>query len=76
MYVAKKGTKLRPRTAELYLDCARRYFAKWATLPLRDLTPQMMEEEHARIGKTLVRQAPTTPCESFGRPTTTSPAMP
>ena len=41
-----------PRTAELYLDCARRYFAKWATLPLRDLTPRMVEEEHARIGKT------------------------
>ena len=52
LYVERKGNKLRPRTAELYLDCARRYFAKLATLPLRDLTPQMVEQEHARIGKT------------------------
>jgi integrase len=51
LYVERKGTKLRPRTAELYNDCARRYFAKWATLPLRDITPRMVEEEHARIGK-------------------------
>ena len=52
LYVERKGSKLRPRTAELYLDCGKRYFAKWATLPLRDLTPKMVEEEHARIGKT------------------------
>jgi integrase len=51
LYVERKGTKLRPRTAELYRSSASRYFAKWATLPLRDITPRMVEEEHARIGK-------------------------
>jgi integrase len=52
LYVTKRGSKLRPRTAELYLDCGRRYLSRWATLPLRDLTPQKVEEEHARIGET------------------------
>ena len=52
LYVERKGTKLRPRTAELYLDCSRRYFADWATFQLRDLTPPMIEQEHAHIGKT------------------------
>jgi integrase len=50
LYVAKK-TELKPRTAELYLDVSHRYFARWATTPLSDITAEMVVEEHERIGK-------------------------
>jgi integrase len=51
-YVERKGPKLKPRTAQLYLDCCRGYLARWANLPLRDLTVEDVIEEHERIGKT------------------------
>jgi integrase len=42
---------LRPRTAEGYRYSIGRYLASWADRPLREITPDRVEEKHDEIGR-------------------------
>jgi integrase len=49
-YIGTKGTKLRPRTVDIYRGSLR-YLKPFASLPLRDITPRDVENQHAWIEK-------------------------
>jgi integrase len=44
---------LRAKTAEMYTHSVTRHLANWLDRPVREITREMVEDAHARIGKTV-----------------------
>ena len=42
---------LRPRTVGFYREAVHKHLADWLDLPLRDITPDMVEQKHRDVGK-------------------------
>ena len=53
-YLTSRKT-LRPASVRLYRIAVSRWLAPWANLPLRSVTPEMVEERHARIAASIAR---------------------
>ena len=63
---------LSPRSIEEYQRSVQRHLEPWVDRPLREITPDMVEDRHAAIGKASGPPRPTAPCGPCA-PSGTSP---